>query len=293
MVAAEAAVSASLTDRAPAKVNLSLRVLGRRADGYHELESLVAFADAADALSLSPGEAPALVVEGAYAAACGDVADNLVWRAAQALAARVAGLRLGRFTLDKQLPVAAGIGGGSADAAAALRLLARAGGLAGDDPRLAEAARALGADVSICLDPVARTMRGIGHDLSPPLRIAPLPAVLVNPGVAVSTREIFSGLAPESGRVSHAETAPAETTALLAWLQAQRNDLEAPALARAPVIGAALDALHRTPGVQLARMSGSGATCFALFAHMAAAQSAAQALTRDHPQWWVRATTLR
>jgi 4-diphosphocytidyl-2-C-methyl-D-erythritol kinase len=292
MAAAEPAVPAPLRERAPAKVNLSLRVLGRRADGYHELESLVAFADLADTLSLSPGDALALDVGGPYATVCGDASDNLVRRATQALAARMTGLRPGRFVLDKQLPVAAGIGGGSADAAAALRLLARANGLAPDDTRLREAARAVGADVSVCLDPAARMMRGIGHDLSSPLAIAPLPAVLVNPGVALSTRDVFSGLALTPDRMP-AGQAPTETTALLAWLQAQGNDLEVPALARAPVIGAVLAVLGRMQGVQLARMSGSGATCFALFADLAAAQSAARAIARDHPGWWVRATTLR
>jgi len=300
MAAAEAAAleRESLRERAPAKVNLSLRVVGRRADGYHDLESLVAFADVAfadvaDALDLSPGEALALDVEGPYAAACGAAADNLVCRAAQALAARVPGLRLGRFVLDKQLPVAAGIGGGSADAAAALRLLARLNGLKLDDPRLREAARALGADVSVCLEPAARMMRGIGHDLSPPLALAPLPAVLVNPGVAVLTRDVFSGLTLPAARPAPVEAPPAETDALLAWLRRQGNDLETPALTLAPAIGAVLDALRVVPGARLARMSGSGATCFALFADEGAAAAAARMLARAEPQWWVRATVLR
>jgi 4-diphosphocytidyl-2-C-methyl-D-erythritol kinase len=216
-----------------------------------------------------------------------------VWRAAQALASHIPALRLGRFGLDKQLPVAAGIGGGSADAAAALRLLARANALSPGDPRLREAARALGADVSVCLEPAARMMRGIGHDLSPPVALDPLPAVLVNPGVAVSTREVFSRLVPVPDRAGAVRTPPAETQVLLAWLRRQGNDLEAPALACAPVIGAVLDALRALPDVRLARMSGSGATCFALFADPAAARRAALVLTRDHPRWWVRATTLR
>jgi len=293
MAAAEPAVAVPLSERAPAKVNLSLRVLGRRDDGYHELESLVAFADVADVLSLTPGPTLALDVEGPYAAACGDAADNLVWRAAQALAVCIPGGRLGGFHLDKQLPAAAGVGGGSADAAAALRLVARANGLNPGDPRLREAALALGADVSVCLDPVARMMRGIGHDLSPALTLPPLAAVLVNPGVAVSTREVFSRLALRPERPASADAVPTALPALFAWLETRPNDLEAPARALAPAIGAVLDALRAIPDARLARMSGSGATCFALFTSMAAAQTAARALTRDHPLWWVRATALR
>ncbi|HYU12172.1 MAG TPA: 4-(cytidine 5'-diphospho)-2-C-methyl-D-erythritol kinase, partial [Stellaceae bacterium] len=145
--------AAARAEKAPAKVNLTLRVLGRRADGYHDIESLVAFAGVGDALTFMPGGALALAVGGPTAAAAGDVADNLVLKAARALAERVDGVRLGRFVLSKRLPVAAGLGGGSADAAAALRLLARANRLALDDPRLRDAARATGADVSVCLDP--------------------------------------------------------------------------------------------------------------------------------------------
>jgi 4-diphosphocytidyl-2-C-methyl-D-erythritol kinase len=173
-------------EKAPAKVNLTLRVLGRRADGYHDIESLVAFAGVGDALTFKPGDDLALTVGGPTGAAAGDVADNLVLKASRALAERVAGVRLGRFTLSKRLPVAAGLGGGSADAAAALRLLARANALAPDDPRLMQAARATGADVPVCLDPRPRRMRGIGDILSDPLDLPRLFAVLVNPGVGVA-----------------------------------------------------------------------------------------------------------
>src|SRR5262249_37860280 len=145
--------AAADAEKAPAKVNLTLRVLGRRADGYHEIESLVAFAGVGDAVTFTPGGALALAVGGPTAAAAGDVADNLVIKAARALAERVEGLKLGRFTLSKRLPVSAGLGGGSADAAAALRLLARANRMTPDDPRLMQAARATGADVPVCLDP--------------------------------------------------------------------------------------------------------------------------------------------
>ena len=167
-----ASVTASLVEQAPAKINLTLRVLGRRADGYHELESLVAFADLADTLSLQPGGDAALDVTGPFAAACGPVADNLVLKALAALRERVAGLRAGRFRLEKNIPVAAGLGGGSADAAAALRLLARANGLAPDDRAAGGGGARVGADVPVCLEPRARIMRGVGDELSAAARSA-------------------------------------------------------------------------------------------------------------------------
>src|SRR5262249_31694908 len=191
---------AARAEPAPAKVNLTLRVLGRRADGYHEIQSLVAFARVGDALSFTPGSALALTVTGPTAVAAGDIADNLVLKAARALAERVAGLKLGRFALSKRLPVAAGLGGGSADAGAALRLLARANGIAPDDPRLLAAARATGADVPVCLDPRPRLMRGIGDVLSSPLDLPRLAAVLVNPAIALPTKDVFARLSVAPGR---------------------------------------------------------------------------------------------
>ena len=167
-------------------------MLGRRADGYHDLESLVAFADVGDGLRLQPGVPLALEIDGPFAAACGAPADNLVLKAAAALAARVEGLKLGRFVLTKELPVASGIGGGSADAAAALRLLARSNELAHDDARLAQAALAVGADVPVCLDGLPRIMRGVGDELAAPLDLPEFPALLVNPGVPLATRDVFA-----------------------------------------------------------------------------------------------------
>src|SRR6478736_1295562 len=185
---------AARAERAPAKVNLTLRVVGRRADGYHDLESLVVFASVADTLTFAAGRTLALSVGGPAAGASGAVADNLVLKAARALAERVEGVKLGRFVLSKRLPVAAGLGGGSADAAAALRLLARADRIALDDTRLMQAAQATGADVPVCFDPKPRLMRGVGDVLSAPLDLPRLFAVLINPGVAVSTREVFAAL---------------------------------------------------------------------------------------------------
>lgn len=283
-----------LTETAPAKVNLTLRVLGRRPDGYHELDSLVAFAAHGDRLDFAPGEAPGLRVSGPTAAAVGSDVDNLVLKAARALAERVPGLRSGRFILDKRLPVAAGLGGGSSDAAAALRLLARANGLALADPRLHAAAVATGADVPVCLDPRARVMRGIGEHLSAPLALAPMPAVLVNPGVAVPTRDVFIAL--NAGPVAGGPAQAAErldAAALYAFIAQEPNDLEPPALALQPVIATVLADLRALRGCRLARMSGSGATCFGLFATEEAAAAAAAALHAAHPAWWVSVTTLR
>ena len=182
-----------LVARAPAKVNLTLRVLGRRADGYHELESLVVFADCGDRLTFTPGGVLALTLSGATASAAGADADNLVLKAARALAAHMPDLILGAFHLEKNLPVAAGLGGGSSDAAAALRLIAQANKLAPDSPHLQAAARTTGADVPVCLDPRPRVMRGIGEQLSEPLPLPQLPAVLVNPSVALATKQVFAG----------------------------------------------------------------------------------------------------
>ena len=288
--------SARLVESAPAKINLTLRVLGRRSDGYHEIESLVAFAEFGDRLHFSPGRELTLAVNGPMAAKAGAADSNLVLKAAREMTARHNGLALGAFRLEKQLPVAAGLGGGSADAAAALRLIARANGLTPDDPELFAAARATGADVPVCLDPRPRIMRGLGEILSAPLTLPALPAVLVNPGVAVATKEVFASWATASSPSPPGEHAILGTLptheALLQFLLAQSNDLERPAIALAPVIANVLAALREGAGCELARMSGSGATCFALYGSGAAAERAAKALRGKYPQWWVRPTVL-
>ncbi|MHB2166955.1 4-(cytidine 5'-diphospho)-2-C-methyl-D-erythritol kinase [Alsobacter sp. R-9] len=281
-----------LRDRAPAKVNLTLHVLGRRNDGFHDLLSLVAFAGVGDGLVLEAGRSLAVKVEGPTAAQAGPDDDNLVLRAAHHLAALVPGLVAGRFRLTKRLPVAAGLGGGSSDAAAALRLLARANGLPPDDPRLAEAARRTGSDVPVCLAPRARVMAGTGHEVGPPVPLDPLFALLVNPRVAVPTPAVFRGLALAPGQAgpSAGFTAPSDPTA---WANEGRNDLEPPAIATAPAVADVLLALRGLPGCRLARMSGSGATCFALFPDCHAAARAARALRALHPDWWISPTVLR
>jgi len=288
--------SAPFVENAPAKVNLTLRVLGRRADGYHELESLVAFAEVGDRLSFAPGGELALTVRGPNAAQAGEGADNLVLKAAQAFAVRVAGIGLGAFDLDKRLPVAAGLGGGSADAAAALRLLARANNIPGDDGRLYDAARVTGADVPVCLDPRPRLMRGIGEILSAPLKLPPLPVVLANPGVALPTKSVFAGwrrVDPQALTLDVASLVKITSRdEYLQLLATQGNDLEHAAIDVAPVIAEVLVALRSLAGCRLARMSGSGATCFALFSSAAAAIEAAKALSDKYPQWWVRPSAL-
>src|SRR3954454_9639305 len=228
----------ALIEQGRAKVNLSLRVMGRRADGYHDLESVVAFADCADRLSLIPGPELHLKITGPMAQACGATADNLVFKSAQLLGERVPGLKLGEFTLDKTLPVAAGIGGGSADAAAALRLLARANDLAPDDPRLIEVARLTGADVPVCLASRACVMTGVGKTLLP-LSLPKMPCVLVNPRVAVATSDVFKALGLRNGEllvgvsdVIRATAWPEDGASIEDWVEvlaAGSNDLEAPA----------------------------------------------------------------
>jgi len=280
---------------APAKVNLTLRVLSRRPDGYHELESLVVFADFGDRLTFARGVDLALTVRGPSAAAAGEGGDNLVHKAARALAALRPGITLGAFDLDKRLPVAAGLGGGSSDAAAALRLLADANGIPRDDPALYAAARSTGADVPVCLDPRPRIMRGIGERLSVPIVLPPLPAVLVNPGVTLPTKAVFAGWKPSpEAPVPLDEPALGKLAGapdLLRRLAEQTNDLEPPAMALQPVIAAVLAILRETPGCVLARMSGSGATCFGLFGTPDEALAAEKALSVGQPKWWVKATT--
>ena len=293
---------AALVENGRAKVNLTLRVVGRRTDGYHEIESLVAFADCADVLSLVPGSPLHLNAVGPLAQSCGDTADNLVMKAARLLGERVPNLRFGEFTLEKVLPVAAGIGGGSADAAAALRLLARANSLAIDDPRVLEAAQMTGADVPVCLASRACVMTGIGETLMP-FAVPKLPCVMVNPRVAVPTKDVFQELGLRNGELlvgaadvmTEAAEWPEGGTSIRDWLEALaigHNDLEAPAMRIQPMVREVLSSLRNVDAAALARMSGSGATCFALFENAADALRASQKIQLDHPQWWVHAGTL-
>jgi 4-diphosphocytidyl-2-C-methyl-D-erythritol kinase len=266
---------------APAKVNLTLHVTGLRGDGMHLLDSVVMFADVGDRLRARRADTATLVVTGPMAAGVPTDGRNLVLAASAQMGVPAA------FTLDKHLPAAAGIGGGSADAAAALRLLARLTGAP-----LPDRPETLGADVPVCLLSRAVRMRGVGERLDP-MSLPPLPCVLVNPGVAVATGGVFAAL-PRKDNPAMPDRIPTLATPVetARWLSQQRNDLEAPAIGLQPVIGAVLGALTGLAGVLLARMSGSGATCFALFADDAAARKAATLLATAHPQWWIRATKL-
>ena len=291
----------ALMDEGRAKVNLTLRVIGRRTDGFHDLESVVAFADCADRLTLTPGSELTLQMSGPLAQACGETSDNLVLKATRLLAEHVPGLKSGSFTLDKVLPVAAGIGGGSADAAAALRLLAKLNELSLDDERLLEVALATGADVPVCLASRACDMTGVGETLTP-LSLPIMPCVMVNPRVPVPTKDVFSALGLRNGELLVGATDvfrgtdwPAAGASVEDWVEvlaASANDLEAPATRIQPVIGEVIAALNATNGAWLARMSGSGATCFAIYENTADAGRAAEKLRRDRADWWVHAGTL-
>ena len=277
---------------APAKLNLYLHVTGRRADGYHELDSLVSFAALADTLEIAPADTLALTVSGPFAAAL-DAGDNLAIRAAAALAERLGRPADVRIALHKRIPVAAGLGGGSADAAAVLRGLARMWRLgaeqAGD---IREVALGLGADVPVCLHSRAAYMAGIGEALSAPPRLPACAVVLVNPGVPVPTGSVFAARRGPFSAPGRFHESPQNAVALADLLHTRRNDLEPPARAQAPEIDQVLARLAAAPGCLLARMSGSGGTCFGLFADEAAAADAAGAIGREHPAWWVQATYL-
>jgi 4-diphosphocytidyl-2-C-methyl-D-erythritol kinase len=292
----------ALIEDGRAKVNLTLRVIGRRGDGYHDIESVVAFADCADHLTLTPAAELDLRTSGPLAEACGDTSDNLVLKAARLLRERVPDLKLGGFALDKLLPVAAGIGGGSADAAAALRLLAQLNGLAFDDPRIIDAAQLTGADVPVCLASRACVMTGVGENIQP-LDLPKMPSVMVNPCIPVATRDVFSALGLRNGELLVGATDvllqdrswPEANASIAEWIEAfveVGNDLEAPAMRIQPVIDEVLSALRAARGMKLARMSGSGATCFAIFGSDTDAQAAAEQIRHDHPVWWVHAGTL-
>lgn len=276
--------------RAPAKINLFLHVGGKRADGYHALQSLAAFTEAGDELRFSPGKGLRLVLEGPFAAALRPEEDNLVLKAGRALKAR-AGIAGGaEIVLSKNLPVASGIGGGSADCAAALRGLSQLWDLKLPQQTLCDIAATLGSDVPVCVASTPQWMEGRGEILTALPPLPELPVVLVNPGVAVSTAKVFAALERRRGTDLPLPPHFADAKALIAYLKTAANDMEAPARRLAPVIGEVLDLLAAQRDVLLARMSGSGATCFALFAGEAAAEAAARAISASHPHWWVTAT---
>ncbi len=270
-----------------AKVNLALHVRTRRADGYHDIESLFAFANSGDVLTATLDDGLSLTITGPFAAGLSNGDDNLVLRAAHALRDEAAPDRGARIALDKELPVAAGIGGGSADAAAALRLLARLWAIE-DDALLMRISAGLGADVPACLE--SRTLRGEGRgdrlDLLDDAALAGVPILLVNPRIALATAPVFK-------RWDGIDRGPLAHGAPLAAARAGRNDLEPPAIALVPEIGGLVAALAEAPGATLARMSGSGATCFALFADAGARDRAAAAIAARWPGYWQLSAALR
>jgi len=281
---------------APAKVNLFLHVGPVSEDGYHPLASLVAFANLGDGLTVEPAERLSLTLTGPFGQGLGDGGDNLILKALRALgAATAAGDPPLAVTLDKQLPIAAGLGGGSSDAGAALKAAREVLGLSLDDASLADIAASVGADGPMCLHARAVWAEGRGDRLTFEPRLPPLSAVLINPGAPSPTGAVYR--AHDTGRATTADHPgpPGDWTlsTVIDWLAVQRNDLEAPAVTLEPAIGVVLSEAARLPGVRLARMSGSGATVLALFDTAETAADAARGLSLVRPDWWVRATTLQ
>jgi len=282
---------------AAAKVNLYLHVAPPTADGYHPIASLMAFADVGDEVSAEPAHGLSMTIEGPFGEGLSAGPDNLVLRAAGALLAAFGRPGAGaKLVLTKVLPIAAGLGGGSSDAGAALRLLNAMHAMGFSEAELEAVAAEIGADGAACLRGRMLTAEGRGERLSPAPPMPPLPAVLVNPGVPSPTGAVYRAY-DDSGAPGRADLPippPLHTVAeAAAWLAACRNDLEPPALALEPRIGEALTALKSAPESLLARMSGSGATCFALCASVGTAEALAGRLAAEHPGWWVKACTLR
>jgi 4-diphosphocytidyl-2-C-methyl-D-erythritol kinase len=274
-------------------------VLGRRDDGYHTVETLIAFAEVADRVTLRPAKARSLALSGRFAAAlaaAGAPERNLAWRAADRFAARFGGPEWA-IELDKQLPLAAGIGGGSADAAAVLRLLAERAGIAHEDDKLVAIARQLGADVPACLVGRPCLAHGIGELLQPLERFRRVPLLLANPGIAVPTAAVFSGwsaIAQPPAAIDQRRIEAAVDPATLAdALAGYSNMLQPAAIGVAPEVASVVDELERSKGCLLARMSGSGGTCFGLFGDDSEVAVAAAALRARHPNWWIAPTRLQ
>ena len=284
-----------LTALAPAKINLFLHVGAVDADGYHPLSSLVAFADVGDQVSAEPADSLSLDVTGPFGEALGAAPDNLILRALRRLG-EVSGIGEPKLkvTLDKRLPIAAGLGGGSSDAGAALKLARQALSLDIDDVALEAVAGVVGADGPMCLRMRTAWAEGRGDVLTDEPRLPTLPAVLFNPGVPSPTGAVYRAYDAGPTRSADRPDEPHDwsVAAVIDWLSVQRNDLQPPALALTPAIAHALAAVAATPQVALTRMSGSGATVFGLYPTAAAAQAAAQNLALAHPGSWVTATTL-
>lgn len=280
----------TVSEHAPAKVNLALHVTGRREDGYHLLDTLVAFTEAGDHIRAAPAEGDSFTLSGPYAAAIPADGANLAIRARDLLRGVAGGQAFPvAIGLEKNLPAASGIGGGSSDAAATLRALARLWGLSLSTGDLARIALPLGADLPMCVAARPLVAQGIGEALAPVSGLPALDMVLVNPGLAVATPSVFRALENRANQPLALLPLPPDFSALVDWLAAARNDLEAPAVTVAPAIATVLAAL-RESGAALARMSGSGATCFGLYPSRHDAAQAANAIAAACPAWYVQAT---
>lgn len=275
-----------ITEQAPAKINLFLHVGERRADGFHPLQSLAVFTAMGDVLAMEEAPELSLAIDGPFANGLDGEGDNLVLRAARALDTKGA-----KLTLTKNLPVASGIGGGSADAAAALRGLNQLWNLDRDEAVLHDLAAGLGSDIPACVLSASCFMEGRGESLRAAEAMPRVPMLLVNPGVAVPTKDVFAALGERSGvEMALPRGRFADTADLLRFLETTRNDLEEPARKIQPVIGEVLKAISGLPGALMTRMSGSGATCFGIFADDDCCRRAAESLKARQPGWWVAPT---
>ena len=286
---------AALAGLAPAKVNLFLHVGPVDGDGYHPLASLVAFADIGDRIMVAPSDRLSLAVEGPFAGGLEGPGDNLILRALRALG-EVAGIGEPPLAvmLDKRLPIAAGLGGGSSDAGAALKLAREVLGLPFDDDALADIAATVGADGPMCLHARTAWAEDRGDRLTPEPRLPSLPALLINPGVASPTGEVYRAYDAGPPAAADRPSPPSawEVPAVIDWLARQRNDLQSPAIGRAPVIADVIAAAAALPTARLTRMSGSGATVVALFETVHEAAAAGRLLAENHPDWWIMPTNL-
>lgn len=279
--------------RAPAKLNLYLHVVGKRPDGYHLLDSLVVFADIADRVAVASAPHLSLALVGPFAGAlAANDKNNLVWRAAEALARHLGREPDVALTLEKNLPIASGIGGGSSDAAATLQALIDLWQVKVDHGALVDIAASLGADVVVCLAARPSWLGGIGERVERAPALPPAGLMLANPGIALPTATVFNSRRGPFSTPARFDAAPADPGALAALLAERRNDLTAAAIEQVPAIAAVLECLAAAEGSLVARMSGSGATCFALFGTLREAQTAASKLRALEPNWWVAAGVL-
>ncbi|WP_020591059.1 4-(cytidine 5'-diphospho)-2-C-methyl-D-erythritol kinase [Kiloniella laminariae] len=288
-----------ITEFAAAKINLTLQVTGKRPDGYHLLQSLVVFAGVGDCLRFSPADDLSLDISGPFASHLTADSDNLVLAAARKLQEQLGSAFRGKalpgaaIQLEKNLPVASGIGGGSADAAAALRGLQRLWKAEIPENELMSLALDLGADVPVCLTSSGSWMEGIGEVIAPGPELPKLYAVLINPAVPVSTPEIFKALKGTFSPVSEKPAVMVSLTDLTCYLESTPNDLQAPAISQAGIVSEVLSGLRGSRECSFAAMSGSGATCYGLFPTAKAAESSAETLSAERPGWWVVPTFLR